>query len=83
MLLTLKTQIKIFFKATLLQHNCNHYSLYEGERQQQKSVYIKVICSIPLTVEKMSFNFVHFGLNFNFIQVCRISFNFAHSQSTK
>ncbi len=36
MLLKLKTKIKIFKKAKPLQHNCNHYSLSEGELQQKK-----------------------------------------------
>jgi hypothetical protein len=35
MLLTLKTQINKLKKVTLLQHNCNHYSLCEGGRQQK------------------------------------------------
>ena len=39
----LKTQINK--KATLLQHNCNHYSVSEGERQQKKSLPTKKISS--------------------------------------
>jgi len=49
MLLTLKTQIKILKKDTLLLHNCNHYSLSEGEQQKNKKN--KIVC---LNLENIS-----------------------------
>jgi hypothetical protein len=41
MLLTLKLKLKIKKKPHSFNHNCNHYSLSEGERQQKKSTYPK------------------------------------------
>jgi hypothetical protein len=38
MLLTLKIQINKLKKVTLLQHNCNHYSLFEGGWQQKNKI---------------------------------------------
>ncbi len=38
-LLTLKLKLKIKKKPHSFNHNCNHYSLSEGERQQKKTFY--------------------------------------------